>query len=365
MNDIHHGFRSERKDSMALTRTYAAIDGAGQIVVCDEACPAPKPGQVLVKVYASLISPGTELGGVKRSRENPGDAGTPRIFGYQNAGEVVEVGEGCEDIPRGTRVACMGGGYAPHASYGCCPRNLCTPLPDEVTYEEAAFNHLAATSLQAVRRSRPELGEYFVVVGLGLVGQLATQLLRLSGARVMGWDRIPLRLQIAEKTGLHRAVNVDDEDAGAVAREFTGGWGVDGGIIAFGGEASRAFKALVGVMKVAPDGHQMGRITIVGGAHITSGWAATLGNLDVRSSARTGPGYHDEAWEHGSDYPPVFMQWTTQRNLQECMRLIQEKRLDVRSLITDEVPLSEAPAACDRLLERPDQTLGVILKPEH
>ncbi|PIY45635.1 MAG: hypothetical protein COZ06_19115 [Armatimonadetes bacterium CG_4_10_14_3_um_filter_66_18] len=350
---------------MALIRKYAALDGAGQIVVCEEECPEPKPGQLLVKVRASLVSPGTELGGVKQRRENPGEPGTPRMFGYQNAGEVIGLGEGCEEIARGRRVACMGGGYAPHASYGCCPRNLCTLIPEGVSYEQAAFNHLAATSLQAVRRAQPELGEYFVVLGLGLVGQMAAQLLRLSGARVMGWDRIPLRLDIAAKTGTHRPVNVAEEDVKTVAKEFTRGWGVDGGIIAFGGEASEAFKALVGVMKVSPDGHEMGRISIVGGAQVTATWAAGLGNLDIRSSARTGPGYHDEDWEHGKDYPPVFMQWNTKRNLEECLRLIQEGRLDVCSLITDEVPLEEAPAACDKLIEHPDQAMGVILKPTH
>ncbi|MDE2697718.1 MAG: hypothetical protein OXI23_02515, partial [Gemmatimonadota bacterium] len=84
-------------------RKVAAIDGQGGISVIEEPVADPKPGQVQIEVTASMVSPGTELGGVKRRRENPSDA-APRPFGYSNAGVVVAQGAGCEDIPLGTRV---------------------------------------------------------------------------------------------------------------------------------------------------------------------------------------------------------------------------------------------------------------------
>jgi len=102
------------------TRRVAAKDGAGRISVIEEPIPQPAPGQVQIEVKASMVSPGTELGGVKAQRERGGD-GPPRPFGYSNAGVVIGQGEGCEDIPMGTRVACMGGGYAQHASHSCVP----------------------------------------------------------------------------------------------------------------------------------------------------------------------------------------------------------------------------------------------------
>ena len=264
----------------------------------------------------------------------------------------------------GERMACMGAGYALHATHACVPKNLCVPMPEGMSYERASFNHLAATALQAIRRAELQLGENVVVVGLGLVGQLCAQLARLSGAHVMGVDRFPLRLDIAKATGIEAAVHADKEDPVQIAAEFTRGYGMDCGILCFGGEATEAFKNMVQMMKISPDTHRMGRIVIVGGAHISHGFAAALGNLDVRSSARTGPGYHDEAWEHGQDYPPIFMPWTTRRNLEEVLRLIAEERLLVDPLITHRVPLQQAPEACEQLIQHPDRALGVVLLPE-
>ena len=249
----------------------------------------------------------------------------PRPFGYSNAGVVVAQGEGCEDIPLGTRVACMGGGYAQHATHACVPRNMAVPIPDGVSDGDAASIHLVATALNAVRRGAFQIGEHIAVAGLGLVGQFACQWARIAGSHVMGLDQLPMRLEKAAACGLHRGVDIAEEDPVAVSRTFSRGYGIDGGVIAFGGDGTPAFVTLAKMIKKAPDTHLMGRIVIVGGARIDHGFAAALGNLDVRSAARTGPGYHDEAWEHGADYPPVFMQWTTRRNLEECLRFMDAR----------------------------------------
>ena len=138
---------------------------------------------------------------------------------------------------------------------------------------------------------------------------------------------------------------------------------MDAAILAFGGEGTEAFKQVVRTMKVAPDTHLMGRVVIVGGATITHTFAAGLGNLDVRSAARTGPGYHDEAWEHGADYPSVYFSWNTQRNLEECIRFMDEGRIQVRPIVTHQVSLADAPKACDELVTNPGKTLGVVIEP--
>ena len=85
--------------------------------------------------------------------------------------------------------------------------------------------------------------------------------------------------------------------------------------------------------------------------------------MDVRSAARTGPGYHDEDYEHGQAYPPVFVEWPTQRNMAECMRAIADGKLLVRPLITHEIELERVDEAVDLLVERPQEALGVVLKP--
>ena len=114
---------------------------------------------------------------------------------------------------------------------------------------------------------------------------------------------------------------------------------------------------------MAPDGHRYGRISIVGGGTFEVQFPQAFGNIDICASSRTGPGYHDEDWEFGRDYPPVFVQWNTRRNLEECLLFASRGRLDLASLITHRVSLDEAPFACEKLVSSPDQILGVVINP--
>ena len=56
---------------MSKTRKVVMMNEAGRIWTAEQETPAPKPGQLLIEVRASMVSPGTELGGVKRRREEP------------------------------------------------------------------------------------------------------------------------------------------------------------------------------------------------------------------------------------------------------------------------------------------------------
>lgn len=349
---------------MSQLRKVAALDENGYVSVIEEPMPTPREGEILIKVGASLVSPGTELGGARAKRlsgSQPG--GRKRPFGYTNAGEVIALGEGVDRYELGQRVACMGGGYAQHATHARVPINMSVPMPEGISYQEAAFNHLVATALNAVQRGRIRVCENVVIMGLGLVGQLSAQIAKIAGAHVMAVDRLPMRLERALGNGADRVVNALDEDPVAAAKEFTRGYGMDCGIICFGGDGSDAFEQIYQMLKRAPDTHRMGRITIVGGAIIKHGFAASLGNVDVISAARTGPGYHDEAYERGTDYPPVFVQWDTQRNLEESLRFVQEGKLNVQSLITHECSLDDAGEGCDKLILTPEEALGVVFVP--
>jgi NADPH2:quinone reductase len=346
-----------------MKRRVACIDGGGRGVCREEEVPQLKEGQVLIEVKASMISPGSELGGVGALRQKPDPERSLRPFGYTNAGIVQTLGEGVEQFAVGQQVACMGGGYALHADYACVPQNLCAAMPEGVSFVAAASVHLAATALNAIRRTVPLFGENGMVVGMGPVGQLCAQLGRLSGCHIMGVDRFPLRLERAHKAGLEVGVNAGEEDPVERAGEFTRGFGMDFAILAFGGEGSAAFEQVYQSLKKTPDGHHMGRITIVGGAQISHRFAAGLGNVDVRSAARTGPGYHDEAYAHGASYPRVFVEWTTQRNMEECLRAMASGQLQVGPLISHEFELGRIGEAVDLLVEEPQNALGVILKP--
>ena len=92
-------------------------------------------------------------------------------------------------------------GYANHAEFAVVPKNLVVKVPDEVSDEEAAFATLGAIALQGVRLADPKLGETVLVLGLGLLGQIAVQLLRANGCRVLGTDLDASLIALAEKFG--------------------------------------------------------------------------------------------------------------------------------------------------------------------
>ncbi len=330
---------------MPQVRHVGAMDATGHALVITQPMPALRKGTVRVKVHASLISPGTEFIGVAKARQSPPAApGKPRPFGYQNAGVVLECGPGADEFKPGDRVACMGGGYAQHTDFAVVPINLCARLPDNVSFEEGAFNHLAMTALHAVRRGEPQIGENLLVVGLGLVGQLSARIGQLAGMFVMGWDKFPFRCKVARRWGIDAATVIGSEDDTRAAAKFTRGSGFDMAVMAFGGEGTPALQSVTKVMKLSPDTHAMGRICLVGAMNTVCSWGAGLGNLDLRSCARTGPGYHDEPWEHGEvAYPPVFMRWTTRTNMECALRLISEGKLNVR--VARDAPIS---AGADR-----------------
>ncbi len=126
-------------------------------------------------------------------------------------------------------------------------------------------------------------------------------------------------------------------------------------VMAIGGDGTQALQSVAKVMKLSPDTHAMGRICLVGGLSTLCRWGAGLGNLDLRCCARTGPGYHDEAWEHGeAAYPAVFMRWTTRSNMEYVLRLISEGKLNVRALVTHRFPLARIDEAVTAHVEAPD-----------
>lgn len=346
---------------MTKKRMVAALMGNGHIGLIEQDVPSLKSGSILVQTKASLVSPGTELGGwaqLKAELANPKKDFKPVPFGYSSAGIVLEVAEGVTEFKVGDRVACVGGGFAQHTDVAMVPHNLCVHLPREVTFAQGAYAMLAATALQALRRSDVELGEFLSVVGMGLVGQLTAQLLQAAGAYTIAWDTIGYRLELAKKCGIAASAQVLKDDEVALTKEFTYNAGLDGSVFAFGGDGRKAYDQTMQCFKRSPDGHRMGRIVIVGGAKVEVAWTAA--NIDVRIAARTGPGYHDAAWEFGTDYPPVFMRWTTRTNLALCLRLIAEGKLKVDPLTTHTMALKDVDAGIQGLLADPDRVLGVV-----
>jgi threonine dehydrogenase-like Zn-dependent dehydrogenase len=356
----------DKSMSIPQERLVAVQSGDGTIKVAQQDMPELKKGTVLVKVGASLVSPGTELGGwhsFAEQKRNPMPK-KEQPFGYSNAGAIIEVAEGVSEFKPGDRIACIGAGYALHTDYAVVPHNLCVPLPDNVTFEQGAYGMLFATAMQTLRRGQPEFGEYICVVGLGIVGLLTTRLYQLAGNYVFGWDKLPARVTLAKQWGIDAVV--EDENGPEATIKFTNGNGLDAAVLAMAGPCDETVDRLMRCMKHAPDGHGMGRIMIVGWPEFQYGSNSQIGrmnNIDIRRCSRTGAGYHDDEWEYGPDYPPVFMRWTTKTNLKLCMRLISEGKVNVDALTTHRIQLVNVEREIDAALADPDCILGVIFKP--
>jgi threonine dehydrogenase-like Zn-dependent dehydrogenase len=351
--------------SIPTVRTVVSQQGDGHLRAIEMAIPKLRPGQVAIETAASLVSPGTEFGGwrgLAAQRESPQRRDQPQTFGYSCTGVVVGVAEDVQSLHKGDRVAAIGAGYALHSSFNLVPHNLCTRLPDDVSFEDGAFAMLAATAMHAVRRAALGFGEYACVVGLGPVGLLTAMLLKLGGQYVIGWDPVQSRCDISRRLGIDNAV-LPGHDAEEATMTFSGGNGLDGAVLAFGGEGSEVVKSLVGCMKRSPDGHPCGVITVVGHPRFAYRDIESSGmsNIDLRRASRTGAGYHDLPWETGTDYPPVFMRWTTRTNLELCMRLIGEGRLNVGSSITHRVHVDSVDEQTQDMLDSPDEILNVII----
>ena len=343
-----------------MKRTMAVIDGTGRVYARAEDFPPPAENEVTLAVHASLISPGTEMMLVKQRRAKPETEEKINPFGYSCAGEITAIQGDGHGLRVGMRVAAMGGG-AKHADKVHVPVNLVTPLPDDVSFEQGTYACLGATALQAVIRTAPLLGEFGLVAGLGIVGNLTAQLCLLGGARVLAWEGLAGRRERARQCGIAHACDPADNAGVDAAREFAAPYGMDFAVMAFGGEATEAYRQILQVMKLSADGHRMGRITLVGGCHVTVRGGAGGGNTELRWASRTGPGYHDDAWEHGADYPAAFVPFDTQRNLREIVCLMAEKRLLVTPMTTHRIPLQQVGEAADLLLEQPDQAQGILL----
>jgi predicted dehydrogenase/threonine dehydrogenase-like Zn-dependent dehydrogenase len=341
----------------------------GEAVADDVPAPALEAGTALVAVQRSCISVGTELSGLRRSGlplwqlaarypehakkvvQSVATMGVSRTWnivqgqltagtaaGYSAAGIVIQVGPGLEGIRPGDRVACAGAQCAHHAEVIRVPRNLMTVIPDAVSFEEASTVALGAIAMQGVRRAQPTLGETFVVIGLGVLGQLAAQLLRANGCRVIGIDLDAKRLAFARELGMDASVRLDDgPDVDQVMR-LTNGNGADGVIIT----AATASDAVVSsAFRMC---RRKGRVALVGDVGLNLSRADMYAKeLDFFISCSYGPGRYDTKYEEGgADYPVAYVRWTENRNMSEYLRLIEQGRVQVKPLISTTYPVDEA-----------------------
>jgi len=276
----------------------------------------------------------------------------PLPLGYCNAGVVLQIGQDVTGFSVGDRVVSNG----PHAEIVCVPQNLCARIPDNVSDEEAAFTVLAAVGLQGIRLANPTMGETVVVTGLGLLGLMTVQMLLANGCRVLGIDLDAQRCALARQFGAEAVDLTTGVDPVAAALSFSHGRGVDAVLITASTKSSQP------VHQAAEMCRKRGRIVLVGVTGLELNRADFYEKeLTFQVSCSYGPGRYDENYEQkGQDYPLGFVRWTEQRNFEAVLELMASRKLDVRPLISRQVPLEEAPAVYQELVS--DRSLlGVLL----
>ena len=344
--------------------------------------PAARPGHLLVRTCISLVSGGTEravaefanLSLAAKAARRPdlvrqvvdkvrrdglweaqravrARLRVSEALGYSCAGIVEEDGTGEHAV--GSLVACAG--HATHAEYNLVPRNLAAAVPPGVSPEQAAFAAVGSVALHAVRLARCGLGESVAVIGLGLIGQLAVQLLKATGCCVFGLDPLPARAALAAAMGCDR-VATEPEALGRAVAERTRCRGVDAVLIT----ASTSDGAPLGTAAGIARGR--GRIVVVGDTQLRLDRRVFYEKeLRLVVSRSYGPGRYDRDYEErGVDYPYEYVRWTLQRNMEAFLDLIPH--LQTGPLVSHRFPIDDANQAYALLLgERQEPHLGILL----
>jgi len=360
----------------------------GKLELVEVPAPALAPGCVLVHNHFSVVSPGTEkqamdfarksLVGKARSRPDlvkqvqrklaqEGPLPTyravttrldaPQPLGYSCAGVVAEVGDGVVNFTVGDRVACAGAGYANHAEIVSVPENLVARVPDGVELEKAAFATLGAIALQGLRVADPTLGEIGALIGLGLVGQLALQLLHANGCRVYGIDLDAARIRQAAAQGAEWT-SAPGDDHGGWRNAATGGHGADFAIVTAASSSSAPIDLAADLCRMK------GRVVLVGATAMDLDRRSFYDKeLELRMSMSYGPGRYDRRYEElGLDYPLSQVRWTENRNLQAFLALIAAGSVDPAYLDTQTVDFEAAEATYEALASGERQSLAVVFR---
>jgi predicted dehydrogenase len=356
---------------------------SGQTRLVDAPTPLPGRNQLLVRSRASLISTGTErmliefgrssLIGKARSqparlKDALNKARTdglmttveairskltePVPLGYCNAGVVEAVGDGVTQFKPGDRVVSNG----PHSESFLVGENLCALIPDGVDDETAAATVAAAIGLQGVRLAEPTIGECVVVIGAGLIGLLAIQILLANGCRVLAIDLNAEKLEIARKFGAAIA-GAGQADVVAAAIDFSRGRGADAVLITTATESDGP------VSQAANMCRRNGRIILVGIAGLNLKREDFYKKeLSFRVSCSYGPGRYDPNYEEkNQDYPIGFVRWTEQRNFEAVLDLMNAGKISIDGLVSARQPFSDAAKAYDELATS-KSALAILLK---
>lgn len=326
--------------------------------------PAPEIGadEVLVHVRACGIC-GSDVHGFDGSS---GRRVPPLIMGHEASGVVAATGANVTRFRTGDRVTfdstvycgkcwfcrrgqvnlcedrnVLGvstGEYRRHgafAEYVAVPQHIIYPLPDNLSFEEAALIESVSIAFHAVNRTPIRLGDVAVVVGTGMIGSLVIQTLRHAGcARIIAVDIDDYKLERAREFGADEGLNSKKVDVAAELAARTDGRGADLAFEVVGATAS--FHTAVSAVRKG------GSITLVG--NLTPKVEMPLQAIVTRELTLYG------SCSSAGEYPA-------------CIEMMARGDINVKPLISVTAPLEQGPEWFDRLYNHEPGVMKVILQP--
>ncbi len=320
------------------------LDAPKKVRVKDVPIPNLTPGDILVRMEASGIC-GTDL------EKIDGQLGPGGILGHEVSGTIEKVASDVTRYKPGDRVVahhhvpcyqcvdCSRGDFTlctefkktnidpcGFAEYFRVPqynvaRGAVIPLPPELSFEEGAMIEPTACCIRAVRRAHVQEADNVLVVGLGPTGLTQIQLLRhATTGKIIGSDIIDARLKLGKKLGADETINALTEDVPHHVRKVTGE-GIDLAIVSTGNE-----KALNQAFSSVRKG---GRILLFGAPSHEASYQLNVSDLFTRQITLL------------SSYSCV------EAEMEEAIRLVSKKELDLKSLISNRFKLRDSEKAME------------------
>lgn len=322
------------------------------------------PHEVRLRTLFSGISAGTELTGYRGTNPylNKRWDNDRRIFvtddrtepdyplvgwGYEEVGEIIELGSEAS-AEAGVELGKRMWGTWGHRTHRITTASNAAQrlLPDHVDSKLGIFSQIGSIALNGTLDAQINLGETVAVFGMGVVGQLVSQLARLSGARVIAVDLMDKRLELARELGAHEVVNAGAGSAAEAIKALTNNRGADICIEASGSTAAlnEAVRACAYSARTVAMGFFQGEARA-----LYLGEEFHHNRIDIVCSQISGVS------------PALKYRWDGLRLAQTFMGLVADGRLNLAPLITHVTPFADAASLFTLLDRHPEEAIqGVI-----
>lgn len=183
---------------------------------------------VMVETAVSSISCGTEKANITGDPNTSifTDAPVPAVFpktaGYSSAGVVIAKGSAVTSVEIGDRVTMS---WSEHSKINVLPEENVVKIEyDNISFNEAALCHIGTFPMAALRKTKLEIGESMLVMGLGVLGLMGVAFAKAAGATpVIAVDPVAKRREKALQFGADYALDPFDEDFAKKVKELTNG----------------------------------------------------------------------------------------------------------------------------------------------